>query len=177
MERFVASASVVGLVFGVLCGPASASDAPRPPAELYKTYCSTCHEGGVPRAPHSVKFQMFGPAYILGALESGVMRTQGSALSADERRSLAEFLGGATLPTSRTVVLKRCEAGRSAFDFKRPPALAGWSMTLDGSRSVDARTAGLPADDVKRLDLKWAFAFPGATRARSAARPVGGPAR
>lgn len=167
MEMHVAPAWIVAALLGTIGGPAAASDGPRPPAELYKTYCSMCHEGGVPRAPHAVKFQMFGPKAILGALESGVMRTQGSALSAEERRSLAEFLGGATLPTSTTVVLKRCKAGQSAFDFKRPPPLAGWSMALDGSRFVSASTAGLKATDIPKLELKWAFAFPGATRARS----------
>ena len=139
----------------------------RTPPDLYKTYCASCHEGGVPRAPHSVKFQMLGPAAILNALEHGVMRTQGTALSADERRSLAEYLGGAALPATRTVTHKRCEAGASAFDFDRPPPLAGWSMTPEGTRFVDAQRAGLAAHDVPKLELKWSFAFPGATRARS----------
>ena len=80
---------------GLFGGPAAASDGPRPPAELYKTYCSTCHEGGVPRAPHSVKFQMFGPKAILGALETGVMRTQGAALSAEERRGRSQSFSAA----------------------------------------------------------------------------------
>ena len=139
----------------------------RTPPDLYKTHCASCHEGGVPRAPHSVKFQMLGPAAILNALEHGVMRTQGTALSADERRSLAEYLGGAALPATRTVTHKRCEAGASAFDFDRPPPLAGWSMTPEGTRFVDAQRAGLAAHDVPKLELKWSFAFPGATRARS----------
>ncbi|HXW09384.1 MAG TPA: cytochrome c, partial [Steroidobacteraceae bacterium] len=120
----------------------------RAPADLYKTQCASCHEGGVPRAPHSVKFQMLGPAAILSALEHGVMRTQGAALTADERRALAEFLGGATLPATRTVAYKRCDPQASTFDFDRPPPLAGWSMTLEGTRFVDAERAGLTAKDV-----------------------------
>src|SRR5580765_7872779 len=89
--------------------PARASEGPRPPAELYKTFCAACHEGSVPRAPHSIKFQMIGPTTILSALESGLMRTQGSALTPEERRSLAEFLGGAALPANRAANLKRCD--------------------------------------------------------------------
>jgi polyvinyl alcohol dehydrogenase (cytochrome) len=110
---------------------------------------------------------MLGPVAILNALEHGVMRTQGAALTADERRSLAEFLGGAALPATRTVVHKRCESRTNVFDFERPPPLAGWSLTLEGTRFVDADRAGLTAQDVPKLELKWAFAFPGATRARS----------
>ena len=71
MEMHVAPAWIVAALVGVFSGSAVASDGPRPPTELYKTYCSACHEGGVPRAPHSVKFQMFGPKAILGALETG----------------------------------------------------------------------------------------------------------
>jgi polyvinyl alcohol dehydrogenase (cytochrome) len=110
---------------------------------------------------------MFGPAAILNALEHGVMRTQGAALTPDERRRLAEFLGGATLPTEKRAALKRCDQAHSKFDFDRPPPLAGWSLTLEGTRYVDTATAGLRIDDVPKMELAWAFAFPGATRARS----------
>ena len=92
MEKRLVQGWFLAFVFAVVATPAVAADEPRPPADLYKTYCSTCHEGGVPRAPHSINFPMIGPAAILGALESGVMRAQGSALTAAERRSLAEFL-------------------------------------------------------------------------------------
>jgi hypothetical protein len=68
-------------VLAAMATRAVAGDEPRAPAELYKTYCSGCHEGGVPRAPHSINFPMIGPAAILGALESGAMRAQGSALT------------------------------------------------------------------------------------------------
>ena len=138
----------LAFVFAVVAIPAVAADQPRPPADLYKTYCSTCHEGAVPRAPHSINFPMIGPTAILGALESGVMRAQGSALTAAERRSLAEFLGGASLAASNKVALKRCDAAHAQFDFKRPPPLAGWSMTLEGTRFVDAQHAGLTAQDI-----------------------------
>ena len=40
-------------------------------------------------------------------------------------------------------------------------------MTRENTRFVDAPHAGLTAQDVAQLELKWAFAFPGATRARS----------
>ncbi len=155
-----------------ICSAAAAPGAAGPapehsPAELYKTHCAACHEGGVPRAPHSVKFQMLGPRAILTALETGVMQTQGAALTAAERRSLAEFLGGAALADAN-VAVPRCEAPRAAaFDAGRPPPLAGWGLALEGTRFVAADRAKLDAADVPRLALQWAFAFPGASRARS----------
>ncbi len=136
------------------------------PAALYQKHCAACHEGGIPRAPHSVKFQMIGTRAILASMEAGVMQAQGAALRATERRELAEFLGGATLVDAAATV-PRCAAPRSAFDATRPPPLAGWGMTLEGTRHVTADRAGLAAADVPRLGLAWAFAFPGASRARS----------
>lgn len=166
MARLAAFVSVI--VLGcTLSVAAAAAPVERPPGELYKIHCASCHEGGVPRAPHAVKFQMLGPATILNALEHGVMRTQGSALTAAERRSLAEFLGGAKLAEARKVPLKHCAPNERWFDYDRPPPLAGWGMTPEGTRYVDAAKAGLGAADVPKLELKWAFAFPGATRARS----------
>lgn len=148
--------------------------ADRPAAQIYGSICAKCHEGGVPKAPHSVEFQMLGPGAILAALETGVMQTQGAALSPAERRSVAEFLGGAALPLDRPYSLKRCDAPHSRFDASKPPPVDGWSMTLEGSRYVPAKAAGLDAKDVGRLKLKWAFAFPGATRARSQPTMGGG---
>lgn len=166
---------IVGAIGLYAIGQVSAAPAPdRPPQLLYGTVCAQCHEGGVPRAPHSVEFQMLGPAAILTALESGVMQTQGAALTPDERRSLAEYLGGAKLPTAADKAILHCVAGRSPFDVDQPPALQGWGMNLEGARFVAAPEAGLKAADVPRLKLKWAFAFPGASRARSQPTEGGG---
>ena len=75
----------------------------RSPEEIYKQICAQCHEGGVPRAPHSVEFQMIGPDQIYAALTEGVMKPQGSLLSDQEKRSLSEFLGGRALLFGRCV--------------------------------------------------------------------------
>ena len=169
----------VGLVLlclslGNLGATRAAAAADRPPAEIYKTICVACHEGAVPRAPHSVEFQMLGPRTILTALESGVMQAQGALLTPTERRAIAEHLAGAALPAEQAAPHASCDAAHSRFDFNRPPPLAGWAMTLEGTRHVSAKAAGLRAADVPRLELKWAFAFPGATRARSQPTVGGG---
>lgn len=162
--------NIMTIVLALLAAPTvvladAATD--RAPATLYATACAKCHEGGVPKAPHAVQFQMLGPRAILAALNAGVMQTQAAGLTPSERRSLAEFLGGAALPAASASQARRCDASHARFDFTQPPPLAGWGMTLEGSRYIDARSAGLAEHDVSKLQLKWAFAFPGATRARS----------
>ncbi len=136
--------------------------------QVYDQLCSTCHEhGNVPRAPHRFEFAMLGPRAVLAALENGSMREQGLPLSADERRAVAEFVGQSTLTQNQAAPVKMCGTGQSHFNLSRPPPLDGWSMSGGGSRYVEPKVARLRGDQISRLRLKWAFAFPLATRARS----------
>jgi polyvinyl alcohol dehydrogenase (cytochrome) len=149
-------------------GVAAADPTPDGPGvALYGKYCASCHDSGIPRAPPSVEFALIGPRAVLDALETGAMQSQGLVLSADERLVLAEYLGGGKVRSDAGAGLKLCDASHATFDVGRPPPLAGWSMTLEGTRHVTSRVAGLEEQDLPRLALKWAFAFPGATRARS----------
>lgn len=139
-----------------------------PKLELYQKHCASCHEGGVPRAPHSVQFQMIGPQAVYDALTTGVMRTQASALTDKEKRFLAEALSGAKLPEGDPVAdMPHCEGESAEFDRDQPPTLHGWGHSRANSRHIPASIARLEKDQVSRLKLKWAFAFPGATRSRS----------
>ena len=53
------------------------------------------------------------------------------------------------------------------FDAGRRPAASGWGITPENTRHIGAADAQLSAADLPRLELKWAFAFPNAQRARS----------
>ena len=156
--------------------PAAARTAEVPAAELYKTRCAACHEGGVARAPHSLKFQMLGPETVLRALSGGVMAPMATGLSDADKRRLAEFLGGHALGGGGTQPPKVCAAAQSRFDLDRPARSTGWGVDAHNTRFVPPDMAGLKAADLPRLQLKWAFAFPGATRARSQPTIAGGAA-
>jgi len=161
------AASVIACLMTTVFIASTASSAERTPDQIYKGLCATCHDGGVPRAPQAVGFQMMGPKTILAALESGVMKAQGDMLSANERRAISEFLAGAALPDPTTNQGPRCDVAHSRFDVSKPPTLAGWSMTLEGTRYAAPQAAKLSVADLPHLAVKWAFAFPGASRARS----------
>ena len=71
---------------------------PQDGAAIYQRRCAKCHEApDQPRAPRPQDMTRFSPDYILRALQSGVMMPQGSRLSAEERRTVAEFLSGKPL--------------------------------------------------------------------------------
>jgi len=138
--------------------------------ENYQQYCAQCHEGGVPRAPHSVTFQLIGSAAVLKSMNDGVMQLQAEPLTMDERSRLAEHLGGSFLDSADARSLLLCAASATSLDLGLPPRSSDWGITPQNTRFITADIAGLVPSDVPQLRLKWAFAYPNATRAR--AQPV-----
>ncbi len=146
----------------------SLSDAERAVGEgIYRAHCAACHEGGAGKAPHREFLEQMSARAILHALTDGVMRHQGSALGTTERRQVTEFLSGISLAAGMPAPAPpppACDPA-NGFALTRAPAQAGWGY--DNRRFVPAAAAGLSSDEIPRLKLAWAFAFPGALRARS----------
>ena len=137
-----------------------------PGAKVFATACASCHLGQVAKAPHKMFLQMMSGPTILAALEQGLMVAQAAALSADDRRLVAEYLSGAPLAAQAAEApLAMCARDAAPFDGARPPLRAGWGY--DNSRFISTAEAGLSAADAAKLKLRWAFAFPNAIRARS----------
>lgn len=169
-NTLLATATLVAgwvLVPNVSAGAGAPADAP-PGAALFAAHCATCHEGGVPKAPHTMFLQMMAADAILDAMNSGIMQSQAATLAPGQREAIAEYLAGETVADARNRPPPRhCEGPAAAFDLNDPPAHVGWGMDGNNSRFVPAAVAGLAAADVPRLELKWAFAFPRAQRVRS----------
>lgn len=157
------------LAFPVYANGAAAADG----ASLFQQHCLSCHGGKVAKAPPVSLLQIMSASSVLRALEHGVMQEQAAGLSADQRRLVAEYLTGAKLDqTAGAPPAPQCSAAMAAFDFNAPPKAQGWGVDLDNRRYFSPVVAGLTAADIPKLELKWAFAFPDAIRARS--QPVVG---
>jgi polyvinyl alcohol dehydrogenase (cytochrome) len=135
-------------------------------AALYATHCASCHDGTVSKAPPLTLLQIMTGSSVLRAMESGVMRSHAAAMSPAERRVLAHYLTGMD-PQGSTAgqLAPRCTAG--SFDPNAPRESAGWGVTLDNQRHHDDSITSLRAASLPQLELKWAFAYPEALRARS----------
>jgi polyvinyl alcohol dehydrogenase (cytochrome) len=137
-----------------------------PGAALYRDHCARCHSRPVPRAPDKSFLEMIPGDAILHTLNDGVMQPMAAKLTPEERRQVAEYLAG-TVEPRRVPAPSACVAGASPFDYDRPPPFAGWGVDPANTRFIPADVARLAAADVPKLQLKWAFAFPGLNRARS----------
>lgn len=137
-----------------------------PGRDLYDANCNACHDGSQPKAPHREALETMSPGAILRALDGGIMRQQAAHLSEAERRHITEYLTRVDLAKFKPAPGARmCEGAAKEFDLSKPPARAGWGY--DTRRFIPAAAAGMGTSDVPALKLKWAFAFPDATRARS----------
>ena len=133
---------------------------------LYQQHCASCHEGAMPKAPHREFLETLPPQGILNALTDGIMRREAAALDGDQKRQVAEYLARMDLADYQPPPAPpACEGEADRFDLTHPPAPQGWGY--DPRRFVPDDVAGFDAAEVPRLRLKWAFAFPDTTRARS----------
>src|SRR5579872_379989 len=137
-------------------------------AQLFQKHCASCHDssaGAGGRIPQVAVLKSMTPSAIQKTLESGVMKAQAAPLSGDERLKIASFLGTAvTLERKRDEIANPCPAGAALGDG---PAWASWGGGLANTRFQSAKDAGLRAEDVPRLKLKWAFAFSDTSTLRS----------
>src|SRR5205085_3562834 len=116
------------------------------------------------RAPQLKVLQRMEPQDILDALEVGNMRFQGVQRTREERRAIAEFITGKSLEQADELEQKQLLAGRCPVTSKFAPAGGpqwnGWGAGLDNARFQSAEQAQLTADQVAKLNVKWAFGFP-----------------
>ncbi|MBM70736.1 MAG: dehydrogenase [Haliea sp.] len=169
----------IALLATLLLAPLSHADVPADQepdgAALYQQHCASCHEGGVAKAPQLSLLQIMPPTSILRAMQGGVMQTQAAAMTDAQQRLLAEYLSGHSLAeAAMSSAAPQCTAQRSAFDFSAQPDTAGWGVNLGNHRYYRPEIAGITAAEMGELELKWAFAFPGALRARSQPAIAGG---
>ncbi len=107
------------------------------------------------------------PERIYEALTTGVMQAQAQALPDAARRAIAEYLGDRKMGAGETGAAERmpnrCDATSGGNGRTAGGEWNGWGADLSNTRFQPARAAGLPAPQVPRLALRWAFALPGAT--------------
>jgi len=139
-------------------------------AALYRERCAACHDApGQTRAPSASALKMMSPENVVRALETGLMREQGSALTLPQKRAIAEAVTGKI--SSAKISAPACADSKKPFS----PTEAdwnGWGNGLENTRFQ--RNPGLTAAQLPRLKLKWAFAYADTFTANGQPSIVGG---
>lgn len=139
----------------------------KPPGDtLYQQSCAKCHSSPTAsnRAPDLKALMKLSPETIYSAITTGAMATAAQQLSAADKQVLASYLGGRPLDLTDAGSAKRmrnhCEANASIENISSTPAWNGWGVNLANTRFENAQGAGITAEQVPHLKLKWAFGFP-----------------
>jgi polyvinyl alcohol dehydrogenase (cytochrome) len=131
---------------------------------LYRDHCAACHETGASRAPTRAAMGQLTADQIRYALTSGKMKTQGAELTRVQVDAMVLFLAGTAAPKAATNNTCGASAAVPADALSRPH-WSGWGAGPDQHRFQPPEMAGLGANQVPRLKLKWAFGFSGVTQA------------
>jgi polyvinyl alcohol dehydrogenase (cytochrome) len=129
---------------------------------LYKQHCASCHEDPGPgsRAPPRPVMAILGADAVFNTLSKGAMAPMAAGLSDAELDAIALYVTGKPPvhgAVADTDAVAACKA--SVAPAMSGPRWNGWSPTLDNARFQ--AEPGLKAQDLPRLKVKWAFAFPG----------------
>ncbi len=142
---------------------------------VYQKHCAQCHDKGVGRAPQLLMLSLSTPERVLAALTNGKMAEEGKALTAAESRAVAMFVTGKSFGSEDAAKQGACAEPAPAFDQPLSgPHWNGWGVDVSNRRRQPAAMAGLRADQVPQLKLKWAFGFSGGGRAFAQPSVVGG---
>jgi len=117
--------------------------------------------------------------HVFATITSGSMADMAKGRTADERKAIAAFVTGSTAaePSSGTANQSAAECANPAPRFAgwlEAPRWNGWGADINNSRYQRSEMARLTPDQVAKLQLKWAFGFPGATSAIAQPTVIGG---
>ncbi|MGB2566520.1 MAG: PQQ-binding-like beta-propeller repeat protein [Porticoccaceae bacterium] len=180
-SKILSNASVVKILIGIavaiLCASSLAEESSAVETidagylmgkQLYQSRCVSCHGGAVLKAPQMEALKLYPPERIIQSLTSGVMSTTGLSLSASEMQQVAYYVTG-KMTSQKTADLSDAFCVADIPLKTSSPASAqwtGWGGELNSQR-FQANETRLNKQTVRDLELKWAFAFPDASRVRS----------
>ncbi len=145
---------------------------------LFNNNCASCHrnvmsgieaKGRDDTGPSTETLAQMTPEAIYASLTTGSMVQQASKLSNDEKKLIAEFFGGRPLGSLEAGDAKNMSNHCPANAPSSPggPTWHGFGNDLEQTRFQPAAAAGLPAEKVGNLKLKWAFGLPNGSETSS----------
>ncbi|HXJ91665.1 MAG TPA: PQQ-binding-like beta-propeller repeat protein [Terriglobia bacterium] len=139
---------------------------------LFHSRCTSCHTPFNPvLAPWPQNLRLMLQPMIVAALETGKMRSLGSAMSHEQRLAVATYIGR---PAKQEQAAQVNACGASAPPMGNSVLWNGWGVDLSNSRFQPAELAGLTKLQIPHLGVKWAFGYAGATIAGGPPTIVGG---
>jgi polyvinyl alcohol dehydrogenase (cytochrome) len=150
---------LAALIFGFAVPAAVAAPSVDDGAALFTARCAGCHDHPTGRTPPHFALIHLGPDRVYRAMKSGPMRQQAAGLSEVDMAALVFFLTHqAAGAAGRDPAANMCASPGGPIDLAAP----GWNdWGRDPENTRYQPDPGLAAAEVPKLELKWAFAYPG----------------
>jgi polyvinyl alcohol dehydrogenase (cytochrome) len=171
----------------VVCAPAAAyAQGLLQTMQVFETRCAQCHGSATVapekvdeavRAPSRAMLAQLTPERVLDAMTTGSMPANAKGLPDNLKKSLAEFLTGRPIGSAASgaaAAMKNQCAARPVGNLLSGPTWNGWGNDPMNSRMQTAAGAGLKAEQIPSLTLKWAFGFPNGSSAYAQPTVAGG---
>jgi polyvinyl alcohol dehydrogenase (cytochrome) len=133
---------------------------------LYEQRCTTCHgnPGSPKNVPDGLQLLKMSPEAVYAVLSKSATHPNIPGVSDDDKRVIASYLGGRKVGMAEITDAKKmsnqCPSNPPMGDLSASPSWNGWGLDASNSRFQPAKTAGISAEQVPQLKLKWAFGFP-----------------
>lgn len=173
-----AAAAAVGLCLALAPGaqasaPSPADAASHPGRAVYDRACAACHDTPETKSPPLSALQTLGPDALLSSLTIGKMKEQGALLKAPELQAVVDYLSAGARTDQSWIARAACPAERRTVDLSGRETWTRFGVDYAGSRSMDARRAGLTRADLGRLEVAWTLGLPQTNSLRSGPVIVG----
>jgi len=132
-------------------------------ALIYKQNCASCHNApGSSRIPPFSTLRRMSAEAVLHSLEHGAMKPQAESLTSQQKRAMAEYVSGRSLPTPKANFGNQAGKCSQSEDPNPPDATGwnGWGADPANTRFQPTKFSQLTEANVPKLKLRWAFAFP-----------------
>jgi polyvinyl alcohol dehydrogenase (cytochrome) len=149
---------------------------------VYQQNCGTCHgtEGTTTdgkKAPSIAQLQEYAPEKVYAVLNAATSAPHAGSFTDLQKRQFAEFVSGRPMNSAAgdpKNMANRCASNPAMANPENGPSWNGWGAGVRNARFQTAAAAGLTADQVPNLKLKWAFGVPNATEMYSQPAVVSG---
>jgi polyvinyl alcohol dehydrogenase (cytochrome) len=161
------SALILAGAIALLClaGPSQAQTTKG--AVIFEKNCASCHgnPSSAKPAPEVLALWKLTPEAVYAALGKGPHAALTGVADGDWRE-VAFYLGRRRVDIGKVTDAKlmpnQCPGNSPIGDLLAKPLWNGWGNGVSNARFQSAKEAGLSANQVPNLKLKWAFGFPGA---------------
>jgi len=131
---------------------------------LFETRCASCHLQEDSKAPRPEALAVMSFDDIMLSLEFGRMQPQAAGLNKIEKAAISRYLSADSKVDESWMQAAQCVD--NSINLQDVPS-PNWGLGEHNQRYVPSELAGINLQNIDRLKLKWAFAYPQVTAARS----------